>query len=198
MSAPIYSSEDFHGALWQLMPRGRAWNRDTGSVQDVTLAALAPSYQRNSSSALALIADAFPSSSLYLIPEWQETLGLPDPCAGVAPTIIQQRQQIVARLVDSGGQSAGYFIGLAAKLGYTITITNDAPFRCGQSHCGQHVGDQDWFFQWTVTTPEYTNNPFLAGQSAAGEPLGSTGNAVLQCELQERMPAHTILQFSYV
>ncbi|MCP1376054.1 YmfQ family protein [Dyella lutea] len=198
MSAPVFSVDDFHGALRALMPRGRVWNKDPDSVQDRTIGCFAPSYQRNSLAALNLVADAFPATALDLVPEWQATLGLPDPCAGNAPTLIQQRQQIVARLTDSGGQSAPYFIGLAAQLGYTVTITNDAPFRCGQSRCGQHLGDQDWFFFWTVTAPSYTTTPFLAGQSTAGDPLGSTGNAVLQCELQERQPAHTILQFSYV
>lgn len=197
MTAPIFSAEAFHGALQNLMPRGRAWNKDPGSVQDRTLACFAPAFQRSAADALALIADAFPATALDLIPEWQLSLGLPDPCAGASPTHIQQRQQIVARLTDSGGQSAAYFINLAKQLGYVITITNDAPFRCGQSYCGQHLGNQDWFFLWTVHAPEFTNEPFLAGQSTAGDPLGSTGNTVLQCELQERQPAHTVLQFSF-
>lgn len=197
MSAPIYSVDDFHIALQALMPRGRAWSKDPGSIQDKTVACFAPSYARNSQAALALIANAFPATALDLIPEWQESLGLPDPCAGVAPTLIQQRQQIVARLTNSGGQSAPYFIGLAAALGYTITITNDAPFRCGQSRVGDHLGSSDWFFLWTVHAPEFTTQPFLVGQSTAGDPLGSTGNAVLQCEIEEAMPAHTVLQFNF-
>ena len=197
MTSHVYSNDDFHVALQSLMPRGRAWSKDPGSIQDKTVSCFAPSYARNSQAALDLIANAFPATAVDLIPEWQETLGLPDPCAGITPTLLQQRQQIVARLTNSGGQSAPYFIGLAAALGYTITINNDAPFRCGQSRAGDHVGASDWFFVWTVNAPLVTNQPFLAGQSTAGEPLGSNGNAVLECELSETAPAHSVLQFHF-
>lgn len=194
---PSFSISDIQQALLNLLPPGRVWPKEPDSMQSQVCGALAPTFERNAADAVNLIADAFPATAIDLIPEWQLSLGLPDPCAGAAPTLVQQRQQIVARLTDSGGQSAPYFIHLASLLGYTITITNDAPFRCGQSSCGQHLGGNDWFFLWTVHAPEFTTEPFLVGQSAAGDPLGSTGNAVLQCELQERQPAHTVLQFSF-
>lgn len=197
MSMPAYSIDDFHQALRNLIPRGRAWDKETGSVPDQTLGVFAPSFQRSALAAVDLIADSFPATALDLIPEWQETLGLPDPCAGPAATVQQQRRQIVARLTNSGGQTAAYYITFAAALGYTITITNDAPFRCGQSTAGQHVGSQDWFYTWAVHAPAYTPNPFLAGQSTAGDPLNSGANLVLQCELSEAAPAHTVLQFHY-
>jgi uncharacterized protein YmfQ (DUF2313 family) len=197
MPTPAFSNADFHLALQNLLPRGRAWNKEPGSVQDNVLACFAPTFERNTAAGINFIADAFPATAVDMIPEWQLTLGLPDPCAGATPTLIQQRQQIVARLTNSGGQSAAYFIGLAGKLGYTVTITNDAPFRCGQSTSGQHIGNQDWFFSWVVHAPEFTTQPFLAGQSTAGDPLGTSGNAVLQCELQVAQPAHTVLQFEY-
>ncbi|PMQ04152.1 hypothetical protein DyAD56_15805 [Dyella sp. AD56] len=197
MTATVYSPSDFQGAMWALMPRGRAWSREPGSVQDQTIACFAPSYARNTQAAINLLADAFPSTALDLIPEWQETLGLPDPCAGPAPTLIQQRLQIVARLTATGGQSVPYFIGFAAALGYQVTITQYAPFRCGQSRAGQQLGGTDWFFTWAINAPLNTITKFLAGQATAGEALGSWGNAVLQCELQAAAPAHTVLQFHY-
>lgn len=162
-----------------------------------TVACFAPMYARGSAAAINLLKAAFPSTASDLIPEWQETLGLPDPCAGEAATLAQQRQQIVARLTDSGGQSSAYFIRLAGALGYTVTVTNDAPFRCGQSRAGSHVGNQDWFFAWAIHAPAFTTVPFLAGESTAGEPLVSFGNAVLECELSTRAPAQSILKFLY-
>ena len=179
------------------MPRGRVWNKDPSSIIDRTVACYAPAYARTAAAAVNLIADAFPATVVDLLTEWQATLGLPDPCAGPSPTLVQARRQIVARLTNNGGQSMAYFIAQAHALGYTITINNDAPFRCGQSRAGHHVGNSDWFFVWTVNAPAFTTQPFLSGQSTAGDPLGSTGNAVLQCELQESQPAHTILQFHF-
>lgn len=197
MTGPIFSNADYQSALWGLMPRGRVWNREAGSTQDQTLSCFAPSFQRSGQAANDLLAHAFPATALDLIPEWQETLGLPDPCAGPAPTLIQQRQQIVARLTASGGQSVSYFISMAAALGYTVTVTEYAPFRCGQSRAGQQVGNTDWSFTWAINAPLNTITRFLAGQSTAGEALGTWGNAVLQCELQAAAPAHTVLQFHY-
>jgi len=197
MSVPVYSDADFASALTGLLPTGRAWPRDVDSVQVRTTACLAPMYTRNAAAAIGLLVSAFPSTATDLIPEWQETLGLPDPCAGEAATIAQQRQQIVARLTDGGGQSSTYFVQLAKALGYAITVTNDAPFRCGQSRAGQHVGGEEWFFVWAVHAPEFTVNPFLAGHSTAGESLGSFGNAVLVCEFESRQPAHSVLQFVF-
>lgn len=197
MTTPVFSVADFHAALQNLMPRGRAWNKDPGSVQDQAVACFAPAHQRFASDALALIAHAFPATALDLLPEWQATLGLPDPCAGPSPTLIQQRQQIVARLTNSGGQSAQYFIAYALALGYAITITNDAPFRAGQSSAGDHVGTADWIFTWAVHAALNTVIPFMAGQSTAGEPINSWGNDVLQCALDAIAPAHGILQFKY-
>jgi uncharacterized protein YmfQ (DUF2313 family) len=197
MTIPAYSAADFTAALTGLLPRGRVWPRDSDAVVVRAMACLAPMYERNCAAAVDLLASAFPATATDLIPEWQETLGLPDPCAGVAPTIAQQRQQIVARLTDSGGQSTPYFIQLAKALGYVVTITNDAPFRAGQSRAGQHTGGVEWFFVWTAHAPEFTVNPFLAGHSTAGEPLGTFGNAVLVCELAARAPAHAILNFQF-
>lgn len=161
------------------------------------MSAFAPSYARVSNDAVQLLVNAFPATALDLIPEWQATLGLPDACAGDVPTLIQQREQIVARLTNTGGQSMPYYVHLAAQLGYTIAITAYAPFRAGQSSAGQQLGNTDWFFTWAVNAPLNTVVPFYVGQSTAGDALGTWSNDVLECEIEAVMPAHTVLQFHF-
>lgn len=197
MLAPSLTSADYLRAFQALMPRGRVWPRDPDAVQTKVFSGLTQIYARNTDRANYLLIDSFPATTYELLPEWESTLGLPDPCAGVSPTVQQRRTQVVARLASSGGQSAAYYIGVAAQLGYGITITNYAPFRCGQSRCGQQLGNADWFFAWSVNAPLNTVVRFAAGQSAAGEPLGSWNNNVLECELKAVAPAHTVLQFRY-
>ncbi len=155
----------------------------------------APTYQRNSDRAANLITDAFPSTTTELLDEWEETLGLPDPCAGESPTIEQRRAQVVARLADSGGASVPYFIAFAATLGYDITITEYAPARAGVMRAGDPVCGEDWAYVWLIRAPGYTPIPFRAGQSCAGEALMVWGNTVLQCEITARNPAHTVVLF---
>lgn len=193
----LFTADDFLRAMQALLPRGRVWPRDADATQTRLLQGLVQIYDTNTARALQLLADAFPSLSVELLAEWEQTLGLPDPCAGASPTLQQRRAQVVARLVDAGGQSAAYFKSLAADLGYDVTVTSDAPFRVGQSHAGDHVGSDDWFFTWAVHAALITIGQFRSGQSAVGEPLQAWGNDVLECEIGERAPAQSIVQFKY-
>ncbi|MGC0155789.1 putative phage tail protein, partial [Chromobacterium vaccinii] len=105
--------------------------------------------------------------------------------------------QVVAQLTAVGGQSAAYFVQVAARLGYTISITNFAPFRMGQSAMGGQLGGPEWAHTWAVHAPLETVISWRMGQSAMGEPLNSWGNAPLQQVLSRLAPAHAILQFNY-
>ncbi|EEF26834.1 conserved hypothetical protein, partial [Ricinus communis] len=104
---------------------------------------------------------------------------------------------VVARLTSTGGQSIPYFVNLAARLGYNVTITQFTPFRVGQQQMGSQVGTQDWAFTWQVNSALNTITNFRVGSSGVGEPLRAWGNAVLECELSAIKPAHTYLNFAY-
>lgn len=196
-NAPVYSVADYLGALQNLLPQGRAWNTDPASVQGQVEAGLVSLTQRVNIADAQLLIDAFPASASFLLPEWEAALGLPDPCAGPAPTISARQAQVVARFTDSGGQSAARFLALAAQLGYTVTSTMFAPFRAGQSHAGDPLGGPYSFFTWQINAPLQTSTFFRAGAGHAGDPLQSWGNTVLECSLLGRAPAHTQLLFTY-
>jgi uncharacterized protein YmfQ (DUF2313 family) len=197
MPKPSFTSADFTSALLGLLPRGRVWPKELSSVHAQAVSCFAPTFQRLSDSALDLLTDAFPATAVNLLSEWELTLGLPDPCAGVSPTFQGRRNQVIARFTNTGGQSIPFFTAFALGLGYAVTVTQYAPFRCGQSACGQQLGGPDWFFTWAINSPLNTITYFRTGQSAMGDPLASWGNSVLECELSEAKPAHTILQFHY-
>lgn len=199
MAAPNYQASDFASALHALMPRGLAWPRDPASVMGQVIAGLSPTWAAHTARNNNLLVDAFPATAVELLPEWEAALGLPDPCAGPAPTIAQRQAQVVARFAGSGGQSVPYFIQYAALLGYTVTVTEYVAARVGQSRVGQPIfrmGSQ-WSFVWQINAPLNTITRSRAGSARVGDPLASWGNAVLQCELNEVNPAHTILIFAY-
>lgn len=173
------------------------WNTSPDSVQMHVLRGLSAAYATQSAASVELLTDAFPKSTVELLPEWESTLGLPDPCASGTLTVQSRRNQVVARFTNSGGQSAQYFIDFAANLGYTVTEHNYAPFRCGQSHAGDPVGGQEWIYTWAINAPLNTITYFRAGSSTAGESLEVWQNAVLECELNTVKPAHTYLNFIY-
>ena len=192
-----FSSSDFLSAFQALLPRGAVWPREPEAVQTQALAALMPTWSRLAERDENLLVDAFPATTDELLPEWEASLGLPDPCAGESPTIQQRQAQVLARFAGAGGQSIAYLTSFAAQLGFAITIQQFAPARAGLLRAGQPAYGTAWAFAWQVTTAGTTTVRFRAGASAAGEPLGSWESAVLQCELQRLGPAHTTVIFAY-
>lgn len=160
------------------------------------LGAFASVFQRSNGDAAGLLEDAFPTTSVGLLPEWESTLGLPDPCAGPQPTIQARQAQVAARIASVGGQSPQHYIDYAASLGYAITITQFSPSRFGRSF-GLPFGGMDWAYAWQVNAQIFPIQRFRFGVDAFGETFQSWGSTVLQCELQAASPAHTILNFFY-
>lgn len=192
----IYSASDYVAAMFALGHRGRAWTTDPGTVREAVMTGLAQHYVRSGARAVNLITDASPATTIELLPEWELSLGLPDVCAAQPQTLQQRQAAVLARFVGAGGQTAGYYIAVAAALGYAITITEFAPFRAGFSTAGTPCGDA-YAYAWQVNAPTFTVGSFRAGVSTAGEPLRWWGNTALQCTLRALAPAHTALLFSY-
>lgn len=197
MADALFSDEDYTGALLRLLPSGRAWPKDVDSVQYAVAAGLAPSLRRLDARAQSLLVDAFPSTTVELLPEWEAALGLPDPCEGQGQGIEQRRTQVVNRLTSAGGQSVAYFLGVIAQLGYVgATIQQYAPFRADRSPADTGLYDQAWAFAWNVNLPDLRVFYFKADISAAGEALIIIANDVATCVLGSLAPAHTTVTYS--
>ena len=190
-----YGPDDFLVAFQALLPRGAVWPREPEAVQTRALAALMPTWSRLAARDENLLVDAFPATTTELLPEWEWSLGLPDPCAGEAPTIELRRAQVLARFTGLGGQSAAYYTAFAATLGYDIAITQFRPRRFGDPF-GQPMNGVSWAFAWQVDAPQFTVTARKFGD-AFGEPFATWGSTVLLCELQRLAPAHTVLMFSF-
>ena len=197
------SEADYLGAIQALLPRGRAWSRDPATTLTAVLDGWARAYARVDARQTNLLTDAFPTTAIELLPEWEATLGLPDPCLGALPTLQQRQTQVYARLVAMGGQSIPYLTMVAASLGFPVGITEFAPFRAGVNHAGDAInGSQaaqpggfflagagvagtpvviwdggtqgfDWSFALLVNATAEPMTFFRAGLSAADEPIAS-------------------------
>lgn len=176
------SAEDWRTAFWGLLPQGRVWPRDPDTVQAQVILALMQAFVRHTTAANGLLVDAFPATTDDLLPEWQATLGLPDPCAGNATlTLAQEQAQVVARLVSRGGQSRPYFLNLAQTLGWTdAQIVEYPPYRCGMSGCNDPLCDQNWAFAFRMLA------------ASTSEP-----DQILVCEVRNRAPAHCWAMFTF-
>jgi uncharacterized protein YmfQ (DUF2313 family) len=195
-SPPPFGDQDYQQAMQRLQPKGRAWRGDAGSMLSATLLALAPTYTRCTAAAAQLLIDAFVATTVNLLPEWEESLGLPDACTPANPTIEARQAAVRAKWGERGGQSISYFIKYAAALGYAITIQEFAPFTVGMP-VGLPLAGPAWAFAWQVNALTFTVQNFEVGHDSVGEPLATWGGTVLQCELQRLAPAHTVLIFNY-
>jgi uncharacterized protein YmfQ (DUF2313 family) len=193
--AARYAVDDYAGTIQAHLPRGRVWPRETDTEQAAVVAAFAPAFERIDALASALLAGSLPGDNLDLLTEWEESLGLPDPCAGAAATVEARAAQVRARFIDTGGASVPYFIALASALGYDITIDEFTTSRFGKTIGGTY-GGEDWAHTWRVNIPAFNLLRREMGD-IMGEPYATWGSTIVQCEFLARKPAHTLLLFRY-
>ncbi len=193
---PNFGATDYQQAMQRLLPRGRAWRVDSASDLSALLLALAPTYARSTAAAAQVLVDANPGTTENLLIEWEESLGLPDPCTASNPSLEQRQAAVRAKFCARGSLTSAYFIALAAALGFTITITEFATFVAGRP-CGGPCLGPAWAFAWQVNAPQINTFHFVAGQSAAGDPLTTYDNTELACRITRDAPAGTTVFFVF-
>ncbi len=182
-SIVVRSSADYLNMLLQLLPDGPAWPKQPGSVLSQVLGAHMLAASRMDARAAATVTEAFPSTTDLLLPEWETSLGLPDPCAGIAPTVAARQAQVLARFCATGGSSIAAIRQFAALLGYTITISQNVSVRAGVDaidEASSAVADDGWIFHIDVIARD-----------------GNVLSAVLDCELRSILPAHVDFEISF-
>lgn len=190
-------------------PRGAAWRHDSASmmwrfwrsISDPVCDLYSKLWKLAfASTACTLSGPSDPANNA--LDDWEAEWGLPDPCtAWQAFTEAQRIRALRVKIADPGGQSAQYFICAAQALGYSVAVSENRPMRCGQGRCGKtQLGAPANEVIWNVTLSTSTVTFFRCGGSKCGkDPLGTFGRARdLECELNDKRPAHTQVFFRYV
>ncbi|MHC8326142.1 YmfQ family protein [Pseudomonas sp. LB1P83] len=192
------TAAEYREQLKSLLPPGQAFPRDPGSTLHDLLDGMSLELARVDARGSVLPLEVNPVTSLELLPDWERVAGLPDKCSGTLEETLQgRRNALLAKLTSTGGQSAAYFIELAASLGYTVTIETFRSFRVGRSRAGDLLTNGPWAFTWLIRAPEVSVTSFRVGQSAVGERLRTWGNDTLECKINQLKPAHTVALFAY-
>jgi uncharacterized protein YmfQ (DUF2313 family) len=181
--------------LQKLLPSGSAFNREDGTTLAGVLSAFADEFARVDGRVETLLREADPRTTTELLTDWERIVGLPDECAPQLGSVAERRNAVTLRYSNLGGQAKSYFINLAARLGFTITITEFKPFQAG-SKAGDPLTNEAWRNTFRVNSPAETVRTFKAG-SKAGEPLAEWGNDILECTINRVKPAHTVVQYAY-
>jgi uncharacterized protein YmfQ (DUF2313 family) len=208
---------DYAQALAALLPRGLAWPRNPATTLMSGVRGLAEVFGFVDSRAADLLErESDPRSTLELLPDWERNWALPEECFPPTLTIGQRQAMLVFKMTLLGAQSRFFFMEVAGWLGYSITISEYAPFMAGVSRVGDTrtppldpnplIGDYRWYigppemrFYWTVHVGQAALTWFRASKGQAGvDPHLRIGIADdLECLLRRWSPAHTQIVFDY-
>lgn len=199
--------EQIRDILLHSLPTGLAWPRSEDSEWALLFEALASEFADIDALSELLIFELSPATATALFDEWERELGLPDACVTAVQTVEERRAAMIERFVFIGRQDAQLFIDVAARLGFTITITEFTPTSPGPAGnlavvkpTGEtfHVspdGDE-WNYVWRVNAPPTTISPRTYISSYGGD-YTAYGNAELECALRHYAHDHRVLVFSY-
>ena len=173
--------DDYKQQLIALLPSGPAWPAmQTDNDFTRLLDALAEELARVDGRALNLLEEMFPNTTVELITDWERVAGLPDSCTGVLSLLQQRRNALMGVLTIERSLSKQFFIDIAARLGFSITITETLDF------------------VWQVNAAlDGDAIYFRVGSSTIGDPLVQSENGLLECVMTALKPAHTTVTFNY-
>ncbi|HBV3344969.1 TPA: DUF2313 domain-containing protein [Klebsiella pneumoniae] len=137
-----------------------------------------------------------PFFSGNLLTDWERVLNVtPNADDGYQ----QRLDRVLFKLSETGGLSIPYFINMASRIGYTITIDELQPFRVGSSRCGNMLCIKDIIFTWRINVYglEVPLYHFRTGISRVGERLVTLGDKLIETTFNELKPAHTFCYFLY-
>jgi uncharacterized protein YmfQ (DUF2313 family) len=217
MPSPKRDAAIFAHAFMALLPEGPIWPRSRASAVYGAVLGLCGVVARWAADAWRFLhVEAFPPTSLDLLADWERVLGLPEPCLPLADLTVAERQRLVAEKLSRrpGAQSRQYFLEIASRLGYAVTITEFIPAQCGITQCGATrivsgsfiiegagCGSPGIRYVWrvAVTGPRLTWFAAGAGGGRAGQDphLRIRRAEDLECLLHLLKPAHTRLVFDY-
>ena len=156
-----------------------------------------------------------PLAALEWLEDYERVYGLPGDCRQQG-LLLQERLALLAiALAERAAINRAYFVWLAAQLGYAVSIEEFDQFKAGFSRAGGRITNYEalfsagwraglslaqgapWQYVWVVHAIDEPTTLFRAGVSAAGEPLVSWSNQLLECAIRAAAPAHTMVHFAY-
>lgn len=197
------SASSYADQMRALLPRGRAWLAEQGSVLAGLFSGIAEEFARIDARLGQLLDEADPSTALELLTEWERMAGLPDACLPVTGSITERQRRVARKIAAQGGQSRAFLIDQAAMLGLAVEIEEFRPLASG-FRSGSPCYGVDWRFAFRVRVLPFSaetglrimTDRFHSG-SRSGDRLRSFSVSELECVIRRAAPAHVAVMFSY-
>jgi uncharacterized protein YmfQ (DUF2313 family) len=170
--------------------RGLGVRREAGAIAAVLTSA--------ESGAQTVLREQQPDRAVVGLEDWERNYALPDSCSGgVSQTLEQRRTALRQRIAGRGDLSRGFMIALAATIGYAgATIDEFGPTTCAHP-CDSPVLGFEWIGVWRMNLAQATSITETTCEGASDAPLRVFGNTQLECVINRRKPAHTLVMFGY-
>lgn len=187
--------------LQSLLPCGKVWNRDEGSILTEFLYGEAEEFARVDIRSNDLLPEKSTLTTNELLTDHERDLGLPE-CFPLTNTIESRRIMANIKLTLYGRQNKQHFIDLIELFtnGYIIIITEYRPFWSGIGVSGDPCGNKESIFWWKVACNyghewEY----FTCHESSCYDRLIRVSDDYISliCFLNKRKQAHTQIIFVY-
>lgn len=188
---------NYQGPLTSLMPRGVAFNPDRGDIQEILKRTAY--YLNETDRRLRIVwAESNPYQALQLLPEWEESFGLPNECyvAGTQ-TLDERKQAVINKWEDLGGDRVERYINIAKNLGYKDASVTRFRYHTCELNCEQPINEKEWRFVWLLNTKESTKIKEATCQSGVDDPLRVWGDTILECVIAKESASHVIVLFGY-
>lgn len=195
-----FSVSEYLQLLLNLLPRGKAWTRDSDSNIYNLMHAHADELNRIDERSDELRQELDTRYTTELLTDHETDLGLPDECFTITQTIAQRRTNAHTKYIIEGGMHIQSYIDLADDLGYEIDVIEFKPAWSGVAAAGDPCGPQENIFyvqiQITLSPDDWIY--FTCGESQCGDYLIEVADtSVLQCMLNKVKPGHVIFLYTY-
>lgn len=193
--APRPALAEWLQATIDLLPQGVAWSRDPASNLSGVMGVIAADRRDRHDRKLQLLdVDSFPTRAVELLPEWERSAGLPDPCRAAPGTLAERWADLADVFFAAHPPTPDNMTAWAAQAGWNIEIREQRDFVPGVSCPGDAVGECD--FIWVVSVLGQEIRFFRAGENVGGDVLFTFPDlTTLECVLRRAAPAHTRVYF---
>ena len=189
------SNEAWADVLMQLMPRGRAWPRETSSDLYQLILAIAARYRRAEFNSEKLLSEMRPESTLQLLSDWEEYLGLPD-CSVIGDSVESRRVALVEKYHRKGGLWAAKIESLLAAFGITAIVEEQFPHHCMRS-CTYPLISNVYRHITVVSVASIPSSRFTC-LDTVNVPLNSDMALLVECLLNQYKMAGRSYEINYV
>jgi len=189
--------EQYHRQLLSLLPRGKAWPKEAGTVISRLLRAEASQLAEIDRVAVGLLNEFLPNLTFDLLEEWEQSVGLPDACTDLGSTIQQRRAAVVNKVVSRLDTNSDTYVRIGREFGIEITVDEHDQARAANDSALDTSGGR-WRNVWWVTIPTATPPRRFDVLSDVNTPLLVVErNTELECRLRSASPAHSELHTIY-